>query len=214
MLLLEEIFKNQKLQHSDAFNLKIQRSLSWLKQAVLLDNDLDLKFISLWVAFNALYAADVKPEQEAQSLQQFLSSIFQLDSEHRIQHIVWEKLNPAITGLLDNQYAYQCYWDFQNKKMSLEVCKAQLAQEMQKLSHALQHKHTAELLAMLFNALRTLSRQLLHGGSSYQSGLNREQLHQACQILSAVLPAFLYIALENAPSLDLGSPFYPVAQVS
>lgn len=54
----------------------------------------------------------------------------------------------------------------------------------------------------------------MHGGSTYKSSLNRKQLRDGCQILSALLPAFLYIALENADSLDLGKPFYPVAQVS
>lgn len=49
MLVLEETYKSKKAQFSDSYNLRIHRGLSWLKQAVLLDDALDLKFISLWI---------------------------------------------------------------------------------------------------------------------------------------------------------------------
>ena len=32
MMLLEEIFKSKKAEHSDYFNLRIHRGLSWLKK--------------------------------------------------------------------------------------------------------------------------------------------------------------------------------------
>ena len=124
----------------------------------------------------------------------------------------WTKLRVRL--VLDNQYTYQGYWDYQNKKIGLDVCKAQLEQEKKKVAKALQQKHSVDILLVLFNRLYTLRNQLMHGGSTYKSSLNRKQLQDGCQILSALLPAFLYIALENADSLDLGKPFYPVAQVS
>lgn len=89
-----------------------------------------------------------------------------------------------------------------------------LDKEKKKVAKALQQKHSVDILLVLFNLLYTLRNQLMHGGSTYKSSLNRKQLQDGCQILSALLPAFLYIALENADSLDLGKPFYPVAQVS
>ncbi len=45
MLVLEEIFKDRKHENTDQFNLRIQRGLSWLKKAIDLDQDIDLKFI-------------------------------------------------------------------------------------------------------------------------------------------------------------------------
>ena len=214
MLLLEEIFKTKKIQQSDEFNLRIHRGLSWLKQALLLDHDPDLQFISLWISFNAIYAQDLGQSQDKQSLRQFLHLICQHDVDHRIYSILWDKFSQPIRMLLDNQYTYQGYWDYQNKKIALEVCKAQLEQEKKKVAKALQQKHSVDILLVLFNRLYTLRNQLMHGGSTYKSSLNRKQLRDGCQILSALLPAFLYIALENADSLDLGKPFYPVAQVS
>ncbi len=33
-MLLEEIFKSKKLEHTDQFNLRIHRGLSWLKKSI------------------------------------------------------------------------------------------------------------------------------------------------------------------------------------
>ena len=41
MQVLEEIFKSKKPDHTDQFNLRIHRGLSWLKKATDLDDDLD-----------------------------------------------------------------------------------------------------------------------------------------------------------------------------
>jgi hypothetical protein len=37
--MLEEIYKSKKPQHSDYFNLRIQRGLSWFKKALELDEE-------------------------------------------------------------------------------------------------------------------------------------------------------------------------------
>lgn len=214
MLLLEEIFKSKKAQHSDEFNLRIHRGLSWLKQAVLLDHDLDLKFISLWISFNAIYAQNVEQGLDKQHLHPFLHLICQQDSDQKISDLLWMKFSQSIWALLDNQYMQQSYWDYQNKKISVDVYKTLREQEQKKTEKALQQKNAVEVLLALFNRLYTLRNQLMHGGSTYQSSLNRNQLQDACQILTALLPRFMYIALENADRLDLGQPFYPVAHVS
>lgn len=33
MLVLEEVFKNQKQKHSEAFNLRLHRGMSWFKKS-------------------------------------------------------------------------------------------------------------------------------------------------------------------------------------
>ena len=101
MLLLEEIFKSKKLQHSERFNLRVQRSLSWFKKSLELEHDLDLQFISLWIALNALYVQDMNVAQDTQALQQFLNSIHQQDQEDRIDSTLWGKLSPLIARLHD-----------------------------------------------------------------------------------------------------------------
>lgn len=45
--------------YPENFRLRIHRALSWLKKAEN-SEDLDTKFISLWISFNAAYAENLK----------------------------------------------------------------------------------------------------------------------------------------------------------
>ncbi|WP_291371413.1 MULTISPECIES: HEPN domain-containing protein [unclassified Acinetobacter] len=214
MMLLEEIFKSKKAEHSDYFNLRIHRGLSWLKKSVELDSDLDLKFMSLWISFNAIYAQDAGLNQDKQSLRQFLYLICQKDQEHKIYHILWDKFSQPIRLLLENPYVYQGFWDYQNQKISQRSWKEDFDQEKKKVHKALQEKSSVDILFVVFNRLYTLRNQMIHGGATYNSSVNRRQLQDTCNILVALLPIFMLVLLENAKTLDLGKPFYPVVQVS
>lgn len=212
-MLLEEIFKSRKVEYSDQFNLRVHRGLSWLRKSIDLQGDLDLQFISLWVSFNAMYAQDLQTSQDKQSLRQFIHLICQKDAEHKIYNLLWERFSQPIRLFLDNPYVYQGFWDYQNQKISHDACREGLAQEKQKVLRALSDKDSVDILMVLFNRMYTLRNQLVHGGATYKSSVNRKQLQDACTILLALLPVFLFILLENAATLDLGKPFYPVVQV-
>lgn len=212
-MLLEEIFKSRKVEYSDQFNLRVHRGLSWLRKPIDLQGDLDLQFISLWVSFNAMYAQDLQISQDKQSLRQFIHLICQKDTEHKIYNLLWERFSQPIRLFLDNPYVYQGFWDYQNQKISHDACREGLAQEKQKVLRALSDKDSVDILIVLFNRMYTLRNQLVHGGATYKSSVNRKQLQDACTILLALLPVFLFILLENAATLDLGKPFYPVVQV-
>lgn len=214
VLVLEEVYKSKKIENSEQFNLRIHRGLSWLKKAIQLDDDLDLQFISLWVGFNAVYAQDMAFTQDRQSFRQFLHKVCQLDQGRKIYNLIWEKFSSSIRLLIENPYVFQSFWDFQNQKISQKAWKEDFDIEKKRVHQALQSKDTVDLLFVIFNRLYTLRNQLMHGGATYKSSLNRKQLQDACHILVALLPAFIHILLEHSKDLDLGKPFYPVVQVS
>ena len=54
--LLIEDFKSKKDSFAEDFAIKIHRSLSWLKRSETENNDIDAKFIFLWISFNANYS--------------------------------------------------------------------------------------------------------------------------------------------------------------
>lgn len=211
--MLEEVFKGNKAEYSDAFNLRIHRGLSWLKKSVELDSDLDLKFMSLWISFNAIYAQDLAFNQDKQAFRQFLYLICQKDQEDKIYHVLWNKLSQPIRLLLENPYVYQGFWDYQNQKISQQSWKEDFEQERKTVHKALKEKASVDILLIVFNRLYTLRNQIIHGGATCNSSVNRWQLQNACNILAALLPSFIFVMLENAQSLDLGKPFYPVVQV-
>lgn len=212
MLLIEEIFRANKQQQSDAFNLRIQRGLSWLKKSYDFENDLDLKFMSLWVSFNAIYAQDFPISQDKQSLKNFLDAIWQQDTEQKIDQHIWQHFHQPILVLLNNPYIFQGFWDYQNQKITHERCKLELEQEKKTVDYALIKKDTVGVLFILFQRLYTLRNQILQGGATYNSSLNRKQLFDSCQILAVLLPIFIQVLLENAQTLDVGKPYYPVVQ--
>ncbi|TCB67500.1 HEPN domain-containing protein [Acinetobacter sp. ANC 4178] len=214
MLVLEEVFKNKKAEHSEAFNLRLHRGISWFKKAMLLDEDLDLKFISLWISFNAIYAREGTTLQPQQGVKQFLTVLSQLDHEHKIEYVLEHKGKQTIHLILDNPYIYQGFWDYHNHKISQASWKAEFEAEQHIVHQALQSRKTAEILSFLFARLNTLRNQILQGGVAYNSVVNRRYIVDGCSILSTLIPIFMYILLENAEQLDTDKPFYPVMQVS
>ncbi|MFU9045972.1 hypothetical protein ACNAUY_06210 [Acinetobacter tibetensis] len=214
MLVLEEVFKNQKAEHSEAFNLRLHRGMSWFKKAMLLDEDLDLKFISLWISFNAIYAREGIVLQPQQGVKQFLTALSQLDHEHKVEYVLEHKGKQSIHLILDNPYIYQGFWDYQNNKISQASWKTEFEAEQRVVHQALQRRKTAEILTFLFARLNTLRNQILQGGVSYNSVVNRRYIADGCNILSMLIPIFMFILLENAEQLDTEKPFYPVMQVS
>lgn len=214
MLVLEEVFKNQKAEHSEAFNLRLHRGMSWFKKAMLLDEDLDLKFISLWISFNAIYAREGIVLQPQQGVKQFLTALSQLDHEHKVEYVLEHKGKQSIHLILDNPYIYQGFWDYQNNKISQASWKTEFEAEQRVVHQALQSRKTAEILTFLFARLNTLRNQILQGGVSYNSVVNRRYIADGCNILSMLIPIFMFILLENAGQLDTEKPFYPVMQVS
>ena len=67
---------------------------------------------------------------------------------------------------------------------------------------------TATVLFVLFDRLYTLRNQMVHGGATYNSSANREQLKDACKILGSILPVMLSI-IQKIAHKDWGKPFYP-----
>ena len=214
MQVLEEIFKSKKSENSNQFNLRIHRGLSWLKKAAELDDDLDMRFISLWISFNAIYAQDSGLIQDKQTFRDFMYKVCQADVEHKIYNIIWDKFSQPIRLFLENPYVFQPFWDYQNQKITQAVWKKDFDVERKRVHFALQEHDTIQILIILFNRLYTLRNQMIHGGATYNSSVNRKQLKDACTILIALIPAFIHILLENPQRLDLGQPFYPVVQVS
>ncbi|NNG77218.1 hypothetical protein HLH10_13210 [Acinetobacter sp. ANC 4277] len=214
MLVLEEIYRSKKNEYSTPFNLRIQRSLSWFKKALVLHDDLDIQFIMVWVAFNALYAQEQAADEEQHTLRQFLNSMCHKDIDQKIFRILWEKKQPTIRLLLSNPYLDQSFWDWRNQKISEETWRSAFDTEQQQFQQILQNHDSVSLLVSLFSRLATLHQQLSQGGATYNSAINRKQLANACSVLSVLVPSFIQILLENVENIEFSKPFYPVVQVS
>lgn len=87
-----DLYYSRKYDFVEDFRVRCHRTLSWLQKSQdLKDDELDLKFVSLWIAFNALYGKDLKNYQlgDKEVFQSFISEICALDSNNSLHHILW-----------------------------------------------------------------------------------------------------------------------------
>lgn len=210
-------FKEKSSQLLDHVQHRIYRTLSWLNQADDIDNrdkkfpDLDLQFISLWIAFNAIYARkDWNDDKER--FKAFIKVINDKESE-KLNKILWEIYSSEINVFLKNKYVFRQFWDFHNSD-GIDAQNWSLAFEDANLraQQCLKSKNSEELLLILFDRIYTLRNQIFHGGSTYNSSVNRPQLITACGLLKELVPVFALVVLNNPNDDNWGHHFYPVIE--
>ncbi len=203
-------FKKSKSERSDELNLRLHRSISWLTKAEQASDDLDIEFITLWISFNAVYAKEL-PERGADraSFIEFLNDICRLDTNKQLYELIWKTYPQSIRVMLDNRYIFQPFWDYQNGKIGENIWQEDFAKANKRAFNALAEQDTHAVLMVIFDRLYTLRNQIVHGGATYESRLNRSQLKDGCQILLSIIPSIIQVILNN-PTHNWGKPFYPV----
>lgn len=214
MLLLEEIFRIKKVEFSEELNLRIQRGLSWFKKSNSFDHDLDVKFISLWISFNALHAQSIEQHLQQNNMRHFLTSTLTQDTERKIRAIVLTQHLQNIRTILDNTFTYSAYWDYQHKKITLDDYKQLLAQEKLNIQSVLEQQNVIEILVLVFERLYGLRHQMMEGGMICHSAIHRRQLQESCILLNKLIPTFMLILMEHPQQDEKVLPYYPMVQVS
>lgn len=207
---LKERQRNERENHPENSALRIHRSLSWLDRAEQCD-DLDGRFIFLWIAFNAAYANELGEitVSESELFDNFLARLIDLDNNNRLYSIVWQQYPNAIRVLLDNKFIFQPFWNYHNGYPGYEDWEQMFKQSKAAVHRALADNATATVLSIVFKRLYTLRNQIVHGGSTYNSQANRDQMRDAVSILGDFVPAIIEIMLDNAESY-WGEACYPV----
>jgi hypothetical protein len=195
----------------EALALRVHRALSWLGRAEAEGEDLDVKFILLWVAFNAAYASeiDAKSHNERDAFSGYFVALVALDGDQQIYSTVWERYSQEIRLLLANPYVYAPFWNHQNGIPGNEDFLSRLAKSMTKVNRAMADRDTGTLLSILFDRLYVLRNQLVHGGATWNSKVNRDQVRDGAAVLATLVPIFINIMMDH-PTRDWGKPFYPV----
>ena len=116
--------------------------------------------------------------------------------------------------MLNNQFTFQPFWDYHNGLITEQDWTASFEKNRKKALEALTQKDTPEILIAVFNHLYTLRNQIMHGGATFNSTVNRSQLKDACNILSTLIPEMLKVMLQNPDDKTWGKPFYPVVKLN
>ena len=113
---LQQQFLQSKANNSDELNLRLHRAISWLVKAEQSEQDLDIQFITLWIAFNVIYAKEFNSNQYGDriSFNEFIAELCRLDKDKQIYNLVWQRFPQSIRVMLDNHYVFQPFWDYKN----------------------------------------------------------------------------------------------------
>lgn len=197
----------------EQLGLRTHRALSWLQRAELETEDADVRFILLWISFNAAFAADLKDDafSTRDEFRAFFEGLIERDKDKRIYNAVWTRFSQEIRLLLDNQYVFAPFWYHHNGMPGYADWEAKLAASKKITADALIRTNTFRILITLFDRLYVLRNQLVHGGATWNGTVNRSQVTDGAAVLANLVPVFIDIMMDN-PDHDWGKPFYPVIE--
>lgn len=197
----------------ETMGLRVHRAISWIGRAEACGTDDDARFLFLWIAFNAAYADErefqVVQQGERASFLEFFGKLAALDTDRRIYDVVWQRFSGSVRLLLENRYVFNPFWQHHNGIEGFEDWKDRFRAAARGVAQAIQSGDSARVLSALFDRLYVLRNQLVHGGATWNSGVNRSQVRDGAEILGFLLPIFVDLMMEN-PQENWGRPFYPV----
>lgn len=202
--------KKVEAAHSEPSRVRLHRATSWLARAEQEDGDADAQFIFLWISFNAAYAQELDSDfGEREQLAPFFRQILQADQERRLHQILFEKFTGPIRTLVENRFVFAPFWRALRNHDSSGRWEEQFISSKRAALHAMVSGDTPKVLGVVFDRLYVLRNQIVHGGATWNSSVNRAQVRDGATIMLAVLPILIELMLDH-PELDFGAINYPV----
>ena len=211
---LKERHRSERETYHSNLALRTHRALSWLHRAEQSADDQDAQFIFLWIAFNAAYATDISApyrSTEKLSFQKFFDKLITLDSDNSLYELAWSEFSQSIRLLLDNQFVFQPFWDHHNGHISKDQWQTAFVKAKQAANYGLGNRNTSQVLSIIFERIYTLRNQIFHGGATWNSQANRDQVRDCTAIMMKVIPCVITLMMDNPDQL-WGDPFYPLIQ--
>jgi len=195
--------------------LRVHRALSWLKRSEdrAAHEDQDGQFIFLWIAFNAAYATEMDDRyrlSEQKTFLNFLQKLVDLDAaKGRFEKLLWSAFSGSIRVLLDNPYVFQDFWNFRNGILTEAEWQQRFKSAKEVARQALRRRDTVTVLSVVLSRIYTLRNQLIHGGATWNSSVNRDQIRDCTALMAQLVPLVTAVMMDHPETL-WGDPCYPV----
>jgi len=195
----------------DTLRLRLHRAISWGVRATA-EADPDARFLFFWIAFNAAYAQELPHEEkEWQRFRRFIEKIVALDRTdvRRLEDCIEDvDFAEAFLSLVDNRYVHRRFWDVACGGFSRQEWEQQFRREQRDARWHLEQKNTRQVLLLALERLYLLRNQIVHGGATWASSVNRMQVEDAATLMERITPIVVAVMLAH-PEQDWGSPQYP-----
>jgi hypothetical protein len=207
---LKKAFKEGFETFPEPARIRIHRALSWLARAEAEPDDHDARFIFLWIAFNAAYAREFGLEGNArEQLAAFFERLLALDTERWLAALLLEQFSGPIRTMIGNKYVFEPFWRALREHDASERWKAQFDAAGKLALRAVLDGRADLVLSVVFDRLYVLRNQLVHGGATWNSRVNRAQVSDGANLLMATVPMMIELMLDH-PESDFGEILYPV----
>ena len=195
---------------SENWRVRMHRAISWLARSEQDETDLDARFIFQWIALNAAYAREMGADStERTRARDFIHALAGLDAQRLLYEALFSQFSGPIRTLIGNNYVFEPFWTALRDHDSSERWKRQFKRSRKRALAAILQGDTAQVLVVVFDRLYVLRNQLIHGGATWSSQMNREQLRDGVNILGSLVPRVLTVMLDH-PGHDHGDVLYPV----
>lgn len=161
-------------------------------------------------AFNAAYAREVgHGENERSRFGGFFELLVRLDADKRLHGLLFQHFSGPVRTLVENRFVFEPFWTALREHDSSGSWEERFTAGKKAAMHSVMGGDTAKVLSIVFDRLYVLRNQLLHGGATWNSSVNRAQVGDGARILGALVPAILGLMLEH-PEAEFGEVMYPV----
>lgn len=196
--------------YSEPQRVRLHRAISWLARAECETSDPDAQFVFVWISINAAYAKEFGFEDsERGKLAHFIHSVVSIDSGKQIHGVLFQQFPGPIRTLLENKFVFEPFWKALREHDSSGRWEEAFASSKKDALRAVMAGDTPKVLGIVFDRLYVLRNQLIHGGATWNSNVNRAQLKNGTAIMMAIAPIIIGLMLDH-PELDLGEIMYPV----
>lgn len=183
---------------------RLRRSLSWFERADSDELDDDVRYIFLWVAFNAAYAdaQDLHLDEWERYSRYFKKLTEKPNNVYRIYNILKCELGEECLSLVGNRYVFRGFWRFLDDSVGRfseeEWKESEYERSLQSESRRVRRllgfddrfgpmraaleetgfanrSNTIDLLNILFRRLYVLRNQIMHGSSTSQAWMDTKR---------------------------------------
>ncbi len=194
---LREQHRARRAHQSQELATRLHRAISWLQRAEG-DGDDDTRYIHLWIALNAAYASEFDFEDsERTRAARFFERIVAADAQRQLHALLFRQFTGPIRTLLGNRYVFEPFWRGLREHDAHEHWKGRFEAANKAAMAAMLENRTADVLRTVLDRLYVLRNQLVHGGATWNSRLNRAQLRDGCAILGALTPTMVSIMTQG-----------------
>ena len=181
---------------------RVRRALSWLERARRETDDDDSAFIFYWIAFSAVRAES--GEAQVSQFEEFFQTAARADKRNAIHETVLsEDVFYTVLDLVANPYVFEPFWDYYGGgSASADEWQDALIRSVESASVHIENGETHKGLAIAFERLQVVSRQLLGGEATWGRYVNRNQVENGAKILSSLVPILIDLTLDNPDMID------------